>query len=433
MRKKPTPKKITVTIEKLVFGGQGIATCGGKKIFVWNALPGEEVRAIVYKSKRSYSEAVAVEIISPSTERRAHREEHFLSCSPWQIMTSAYEAEWKKKIALEMYAHIGLIDSIEDIQWYNDPAYSYGYRNKMEYSFTESETGKGLSLAFFERGRHCKRPIPDCELAIPALNDAARFICSWLNKHSFPRRSLKSLVLRANEESEVIAALFIKDKVSVLKMPALNECFKGFSIYYSDPRSPASRPDELLRKCGDDTITTDIDNTILRYGLHSFFQINLLAFRSVLTDIKKFLDPAKPLVDFYAGVGALSIPLKDYFSKCTAVEINAEAVMYATDNARINGLTDYFVHQASTEKALEYITPEATILFDPPRAGLHTKIISRLLNEKPSQILYMSCNISTQARDIQALLAIYRPVFIKLYNFFPHTPHIESVCILKLK
>lgn len=432
MRKKPALKELTLTIEKLVFGGQGIATHEGKKIFVWNALPGEDVRACVYKSKRSYSEAVAIEIMKASPHRREKREEHFLSCSPWQIMTDEYEAEWKIRIATEIYTHSGLIDSGDELQWHSDPSCSYGYRNKMEYSFTESETG-GLSLAFFERGRHRKRPIPDCQLALPALNKAARFVCDWLNTHSFPRRSLKSLVLRANEEAEVIAALFIKDAVSILKMPELTQCLKGFSIYYSDPRSPASRPDRLLKKIGDDSIATRIDTTVLRYGLHSFFQVNLPAFRSVLTDIKDFLDPAKPLVDFYAGVGALSIPLQDHFSHCIAVEINEEAIVYARENARRNNLSEYTVHQASTEKALEYITPEATILFDPPRAGLHKKIIEALLNERPSRILYMSCNLSTQARDIQALLGIYRPIFLKLYNFFPHTPHIESICILQRK
>jgi 23S rRNA (uracil1939-C5)-methyltransferase len=315
------------------------------------------------------------------------------------------------------------------MHWFSDPDSSFGYRNKMEYSFTTTDSCK-LSLAFFERGRHRKILIPNCRLALTSLNQAARSVCDWLNQHKFPRRSLKSLVLRANEKGEIIAALFIKDVISIIKEPELKAPLSGLAIYFSDPRSPASRPDQLLLEKGETHLTAHVRDTVLTFGLHSFFQINFTAYNAVLRDIQTYLDPARPLVDLYAGVGALSIPLRDHYAACTAVEINEEAVAFARENVRANMIGNYEVFLASTEKALEYIRNDAIILIDPPRSGLHKKVVARLREEKPRRIIYLSCNISTQSRDIAELLDLYSCSFLKIYNFFPHTPHIEALCIL---
>jgi len=423
---------ITTTIEKLIFGGQGLASHNGKKTFIWNALPGEKVDALIYKRKRHYLEAVATHIHTPSPDRIAPLEDHHLSCSPWQILSSEKEMEWKQGIASEMFAHAGILANNVNIDVYNDLENQYNYRNKMEFSFCKNEDG-AISLAFYKRGRHNKLAIPHCCLATTEINRAANYICDWLTQHRFPIRTLKSLIIRSNNKGEVIAALFLKDMISVLKKPQLKEGLKGFHIFFSSPQSPASRPDKLLSTEGDMTLCADVYDKKLMFGLLSFFQINYSAYIAVLEDLKKFLNPERDLVDFYSGVGALSLPLRNYYKTCRAVELNEEAVQFARDNISLNSIENYEIHQASTEKALDFITADATILFDPPRSGLHKKIISRLLEVKPERIIYLSCNVSTQTRDLQLLLDHYDPVFLKLFNFFPRTPHIESLCALEKK
>jgi 23S rRNA (uracil1939-C5)-methyltransferase len=120
------------------------------------------------------------------------------------------------------------------------------------------------------------------------------------------------------------------------------------------------------------------------------------------------------------------------------VESNEEAVSFAQENIILNknvgalNLTPEAV-LSPAEKAIEYIKKGKTIIFDPPRAGLHEKVIDKILEVQPNKIAYLSCNIATQSRDISLLKGSYDIRFIKLYNFFPRTPHIEGLCMMELK
>ncbi|MBU1863445.1 MAG: methyltransferase [Candidatus Omnitrophica bacterium] len=423
---------IIITGEKLVFGGQALCHYDGKSVFAWNVLPGEIVEAEVIKKKSSHIEALGRHIIKQSPHRISPEEDHHLSCSPWQIISWAEENKWKKLIADEVYKRIGGNFPIDDLKIITNANEQFHYRNKIEYSFAINNDNE-ISLAFFSRGTHTRVPISYCALAQPSINEAALSITRWLNTYNFPIRSLKSLIMRTNEVGNTIAALFIKDRVSIIKSPALRIPLDGMSIYYSHPRSPASRPDELLLSKGSDYLCTTINGIALKYGVMSFFQVNIQLFKHALDDIKNFLDPKKILVDYYCGVGAISIPLAPCCTQGILIENNDEAVAYARENIRNNTITHFTVHNASTEKALEFIQADRIILFDPPRAGLHKKIIAKLLEERPFRIIYLSCNLATQARDVHELLSCYTISLVRLYNFFPRTPHIEGLCILDRK
>ena len=146
-----------VTIEKLVHGGQGLATLAdGRKVFVWNALPGEAVNIRIIKTKRSYAEAIAEEIIEPSVDRVEPLEHNYLATSPWQMMTFEAENSCKQTIVSELFAHekvaVPTIKPVihDDRQWH--------YRSKMEYSFWGDDDG--LHLALHQRGSHGKHQLP---------------------------------------------------------------------------------------------------------------------------------------------------------------------------------------------------------------------------------------------------------------------------------
>jgi len=184
-------------IEKLIFGGQGLGRIDQKAIFVWNALPGEEVEIKILKNSKTFSEALATKIIQSSPDRVEPKEDHYLSCSPWQIMSLKTENEWKVKIAAETYKKIGgfewpglgIISS--DVQ--------YNYRNKIEYSFVDDQNGE-LSLAFFERASHYRRPIQPCCLASENINIVAKEILACAKKQKLTPYNLKSVIIRSNQK-----------------------------------------------------------------------------------------------------------------------------------------------------------------------------------------------------------------------------------------
>lgn len=419
--------EIELSIGKLVFGGQALAEANGKTYLVWNAVPGERVRARVLKKKKGIYDAVATEILERSPDRLDARENHYLSCSPWQILTPAAEDQWKLAIAAEAYERLGAIRSPSVMKLESDPGNSYGYRNKMEYNLTDAG---GLKLAFFERDTHRRVAADPCLLADPVINKTAEHLLDWLRREGIAATCLKTLIIRANERGQSLADLFIMEELKLAGLPDLPEYCRGLQIYYSDPKSPASVPNKLLATRGDNFLTAHLGQADLKFGLLSFFQVNIALFRKTLDEIRDYTDPGKSFTDFYSGVGAIGLGLHGHYEKCVLVDSNEEAVRYARDNIQANGFTNCEAILAPAEKVTQAIQSDTVLMLDPPRAGLHDKVTAKILQEKPVRVLYLSCNPATHARDLKALSAAYTLKELKIYNFFPRTPHIESLAVL---
>ncbi|MFA5995401.1 MAG: 23S rRNA (uracil(1939)-C(5))-methyltransferase RlmD [Patescibacteria group bacterium] len=420
-----------IKIDKLVFGGQGLGHVDGKACFVWNALPGETVEMEPVRKRKDIIEAVATNIVQASPDRTAAKEAHFLSCSPWQILTPEQETYWKQQLALETYQHIGKLD-IKQIELVDDASNYYGYRNKMEFSFAELTDGT-ITLALFERGKKVRTSIPGCILASANINTCAQTILIWINQQHIPIRSLKTLIIRSNQAGEVLAALFIKDRLTFDNLPIITKPLTGLYIYYSTHKSPASVPTELLYQIGDTALTETLNDYKLQYGVFSFFQVNLPIFTQALKTISEYLEPNTPLLDYYCGVGAISIALVKHCASAILVDNNAEAISFAQKNIEHNKLHNYTAQCLPAEQLLDVITSTHIMIVDPPRAGLHTKLIETILTKKPQRLIYLSCNLATQARDINLLDSGYSVKSLKLFNFFPRTPHIEGLCILETR
>ncbi|OGH71828.1 MAG: 23S rRNA (uracil-5-)-methyltransferase RumA [Candidatus Magasanikbacteria bacterium RIFCSPLOWO2_12_FULL_43_12] len=433
-----------VNIEKLVFGGQGLGRLDdGRVCFVWNALPGEEVELEILKNKKTHLEAVATRIIKPSPERIEPKESHFLSCSPWQIMNFEAENKWKREIAVETYKKLGGIDA-GDLEIVSDEK-EYGYRNKMEYSFVEF--GRKISLGFHIRESRRYIPITVCELARPEINEVALQLLEWINQNQIPIRSLKTMIVRCNQKGEVLAGLFLKDRLQFEHYPELKNNFVGLTVFYSTHKSPASVPTDILYQAGLDYLEEDLFGIKLKYGLFSFFQINVPVFERVLGDIEKFAFGDEgtgrdlSVLDFYSGVGSISLPLAGKFKDCVLVDNNEEAIGFAKENIEAveRDLTLSLSYKergrntvicVAAEKMIELIASDKVVIVDPPRAGLDKRVVERILAIKPKQVIYLSCNLSTHARDLGILKELYDIKFMKLYNFFPRTAHIEGLAVL---
>lgn len=413
-----------IRIEKLVHGGQGLATYNdGRKIFVWNALPGELVRVRIIKKKHSYLEAIADKVLESSPSRVEPREQNYLATSPWQIVAFEAENNYKKEIVEELFhqAHVVLPDffmtSDTKLEWY--------YRNKMEYSFWGDE--QGLHLALHARGSHQKQIVQGSVLALPAVDTAARAMLDELQKYDVRAGDLKTIIVRSSQSGKTVVSLFVKSEdFTKIELP---NGIQGLRVYYSNPKSPASVQTKLLQEFGDARLKDKLLDNIFTYDVDSFFQVNIPIFERALSSIKEYCDDSR-IVDMYAGVGSIGLSVAR--DRVELIELDPYTVAMARINAAESMLNTDVV-EASTEKALEYISSDLPIIFDPPRAGLHDKVVEQVLIKRPPKVIYLSCNPATQARDIAKLQDSYIIDYFEAFNFFPHTPHIETLAVLTKK
>jgi 23S rRNA (uracil1939-C5)-methyltransferase len=444
---------VELVIDKLVHGGQGIGTAeDGRKVFAWNALPGERVIVEVKKSKKGYLEGVATTILEPSSERIEPRDEAYLSTSPWQITTFEAENRFKQQILVEtlsrehvqyselipFYSSINILpQSPESAEGKRAAEFTSAhramrkiagfshYRNKMEYSFWGDDDG--LHLALFHRASHGKRIVTGSSIAMPIIDEVASKVVAVLNSADIRASQLKTIVVRANQKGEAVAALFARDE-HFPEVPGLAGICKGLAAYYSNPKSPASVLTRELYVYGNVTLTDTVLGRDIEYDVNSFFQVNLPVFEMAGQRIKTFVQADSKIVDMYAGVGTIGIGC----GATTLVELDPHNIAMAKRNVGRRSQDVAVVH-ASTETALDHIASDATIIFDPPRAGLHQKVVDRIRDAKPPKIAYLSCNPITQARDLALLQDTYKIEVLEGYNFFPRTPHIESLALLQLR
>ncbi len=417
----PNKKTLSVKIDKLVHGGQGIGTLDdGRKAFVWNALPDEKIEFDVTKNRKDYVEGIATNVLIASEYRVKPKDDIYLSTSPWQILDENKEDDYKKQILSETFEREKVAYS--DIEFRKTTKF-WNYRNKMEYSFFGDESG--LHLALYNRGTHRKQIVNGSSIAMNEIDNAANKICQILDKHKVRASDLKSLVIRCNQKGESAAALYVKDN-NFLHIKELEQVCKGLVVVFSNPKSPASVRTKDLFSYGDIKLSDRLLDNDITYDVFSFFQVNLDIFEAALSKIKVFVADM-PVVDMYSGVGTIGLCLKNTTKLVEVDEANIKMAEYNIKNE-----TTKLIHAAS-EKAVAEIDSTMALVVDPPRAGLHKDLITEILNKKPPLIAYLSCNPSTQSRDVKHLLENYKITKIIGYNFFPRTPHIESLVLLVRK
>jgi 23S rRNA (uracil1939-C5)-methyltransferase len=435
MSKKVLPI-VNLKLDKIVGGGQTLGEMeSGKKAFVWGGLPGEQVSVQITKKKSSLVDGVVVEVITPSPERILPRDEDsYLSTSPWQIMTFEAEQHYKSALIEEAFELHDIVLP-EKIEVYTDEK-QFEYRNKIEFSWYWDKESEQLDLSFFRRGTHGKIPVDGTSLAMPAINTAATTVRDLLrSKPDIRAFMLKTLLVRCDAQGKVALQLYVKDESFIqLTGPELeglkeNGDIIGFELIFSNPKSPASVITKRLQQWGTNNLTDTILGVSFDYAVEGFFQINIPVYEQALTDMKQWVSDDKPSVDLYSGVGTIGLTIGG--ENVTMVEINEHAVREMKRNiTALDREKTIKAILAPSEQALEYITSDKTIIVDPPRAGLHDDVITKLLEAKPDRIVYLSCNPVTQARDVARLATEYGVKSHRGYNFFPRTPHIEHLVVL---
>jgi tRNA/tmRNA/rRNA uracil-C5-methylase (TrmA/RlmC/RlmD family) len=430
---KRTPKSLIVTSDGFTPSGAAKCFAEGENIEVFGMLPGETAHVDIRKKKKQTS-GVITGLITASPHRITPEELHYLSCSPWQVMEYPAQAQAKYDILESLFSNLDAPKAAFT------PAQGYwGYRTKVEFSFTDrDQLGQDapLSLAFNARGSGGKSRLAldkGCALLSENVNRAAKLIEEKLRAQNLTTFEIKTLILRESKTTgDIIATLYVKAEelaeFDTSDVPHL----VGFHAWHSTYKSPASVPTRHLWSHGKETLTETIDGINLEYPWDGFFQNNLPVFEKALARMKEMLPKGLEVLELYSGVGTIGLALTKSAVSIHAVEINPSSVALANKNAKANGITNYTAEALPAEKIdADLIARFSVLILDPPRAGLHPKLIANILAAPPETIIYLSCNPETQARDWKDLAGSYEMIHLEGFDFYPQTPHQESLVVLK--
>jgi 23S rRNA (uracil1939-C5)-methyltransferase len=390
-----------VTIEKLVYGGDGLARIGTQAVFVPFTAPGDRLRVRIVESGRNFARAVIEELLEPAPERRAPPCPHFGVCGGCQLQHLNYPTQLRAKAEFvrESLRRLGGLEWTGEIQ--TRAAGELGYRARAEIKVQHNLKGRPR-LGYFKAGTHEVCEVSDCPILLPAANRELQRL------HAEP-----SLIPSGATRVHLTAG-----DDAVIVTPATGENEKTPEI------------DAL------GTAHQRIAGFVYGFGVRSFFQSNrLLVEDLVRTVINEH--SGKFVVDLYAGVGLFTLPLAQRFAQVCAVEGNRMAAQHGVDNVRANGVTNVRYEAVSVEAWLKYKTadwprPDLVVL-DPPRAGAGKVVVERLAALAPPRLVYVSCDPATLARDVKLLTAYgYVLNAVTVLDMFPQTFHVETVVELEL-
>lgn len=427
-------KITTMKTERIAHDGAAESTYEGKELRVHGMLPGEEGVVEIDKKHGLYVGTLK-ELLVSSDRRKTPEELHFLSCSPWQVMEYSLQVELKHEMLTSLY---GYYEDAPKVSFVAAQQF-FGYRTKVEFSFTDRKLDEPapLALAFHVRGHGSERvALPKgCALVSSGMNAVALLLCARLRDAGYSARELKTLIVRESKSTgKILALLFTKkeelEEFAVDDIPNLS----GFMVFHSTEKSPASVPTKELWRFGDDFLIESIGGVALTYSWDSFFQNNIPMFESALEVMRMHLPQNANILELYSGIGTIGLLLASQSESVHGIEVVSGAVASANENAKRLGVTNYSAECIPAEKIDSSILHHSDILvLDPPRAGLHPKVIKMIREVLPKKIIYLSCNPDTQARDYALLNSHYRIDVCTGFDFYPQTPHLESLLVLSLR
>jgi 23S rRNA (uracil1939-C5)-methyltransferase len=466
-RRKELPLLSRVTITDIGAEGNAVARVDNLVVFVPMLIPGDVVDIKVIRKRKKYLEGKVIKFHEYSPDRIEPRWRHFGICGgcKWQHLPYRLQLYFKEKQVKDNLTRIGKIDLpvISPIIGSSD---TYFYRNKLEYTFSDKRwltkeevvSDKKFdnedALGFHIPGLFDKvLDIEECHLQPEPSNsikNAVRQYSHVNNLQFFDLREqkgfLRNIIIRNSLEGNVmVIVVFYYDDVEK-RNGLLDFLVKEFPritalLYVINSKRNDSLNDQnpILYK-GEDYLTEEMDGLKFRIGPKSFYQTNTrqgLELYRVARNLAA-LTGKETVYDLYTGTGTIANYLSAYANKVIGIEYVKEAVEDAQVNSKINGINNTFFLAGDMKEILSgslfdrYGKPDV-IITDPPRAGMHEDVIKIIAGASPDRIVYISCNPSTQSRDIQLLSNSYSVISVQPVDMFPHTHHVENVVLLKRK
>jgi 23S rRNA (uracil1939-C5)-methyltransferase len=441
-------QELELTIDSLAYGGNGVARLNGFVVFVRRGLPGDRVRARITKVKRSHAEATAVEVVEPGAPRVDAPCRHYPECGGCRFQDLAYEAqlEAKSRQVVDALERIGKLPGVQV-----EPAIPaesiFHYRNKLEYSFTQTEAGVGLG--FHRAGRWDEvLDIERCWLTTDLGNAIRNRVRDWANEQALvaydqetQEGHLRHLVVREgrNTGQALVVLVTAPGDLDAESLVATVRAFPEVrSIHWAINDTPAevtNLPTRLL--WGDDAIEEEILGLRFRVRPNAFMQTNTEMCERLYGLAREYaaLSGEETVYDLYCGAGTIGLSLARDALTVWGIDSSEESIACAVENAELNGLPNaaFFAGEvgADVEELLERAGRPDLVVVDPPRAGLAGKSLRRVAGLEAPRLVYVSCNPTTLAGNAKELVGEfgYRLERVRPVDMFPHTPHVESVAV----
>ena len=475
--------EISVKIEKLAFGGKGIAYTQNEDqdnfvVFVDRVVPGDEVLVELFKVKPSFAEGRLIEITKPSSVRIPAKCPHFGTCGgcTFQVLPYDKQLQIKESQVRESIEHIGGIKEMDfkpiigcDNEWL--------YRNKMEFSFGYEDDGKPFEEKEIAIGLHPKGrrydvfELKECYLESEDIGNFVKAVQEFMRDHKITlyhgRRNtglLRSITVREGKRSgeRLVNLLTSGDKfepkdefVKLLTEQAAEKGFKApTSIYLTkqitQKGSKTRFEEELLYGKPHLLEIMKLENgNELKFEIlpQAFFQTNTLQAEILYNKVLELghITPQDNVFDLFCGTGTIGLFCAHKAKKVFGVDINKSAIENANSNAKINNIQNATFVSGDAFKVIADLNKNSNenpdiIIVDPPRAGLKYELCEHLLSLQAKRLIYVSCNPTTLARDLKILCGAnsrpgttYKLHTVQPVDMFPHTYHVETVCELILQ
>lgn len=450
-----------VDITDIAFGGRGLTRIDGLAVFVDHAVPGDKALIRVFKRKKNFAEARAVEILEPSPDRVEAPCPYSGYCGgcKWQFLSYERQLIYKQRHVAESLAHIGGLSEITVHPTIASPL-SFEYRNKMEFTCStrrwllpselddpgiERGTAVGLHVpGTFDRVLDTEACLLQPAVGNSILEDVRQAIKSskrpvyGLRSHDGFWRFvvLRHSVFRDNWLVNIVTAFEDRDAIDPLadrlgsRYPGISGVVNNITsrkagVAVGETEIPISGRSHLVDKIG---------GFEFAISANSFFQTNTRSAGRLYDTVKRYADltGVETVVDLYSGTGTIPIFLSQDANEIIGIEISDSAVADAGKNCRRNAVDNCrFVRGDIRDRLPEIKQRPDVLVIDPPRTGMHKDVVPQVVAMNPARIVYVSCNPATLARDLAMMQETYQVTEVQPVDMFPHTFHIEAVAKLE--
>lgn len=408
--------------------GRGFGRYEGKSIFLNGGIIGDTVQAQIIESKKKFDIANITSIVEESKDRVASKCPYSTNCGGCDFLEYKYsmQKKWKReKVFANMQKIGGISQKVEETLGMENPFY---YRNHIQLKVVDGKLG------YYSKNSKELVEIKRCIIAEKEINEVIPILNNWKGL-----KSVDEIIIRQNHFGELMIILITKNevkKINNLLSELLN--FKLNSLFVNYRQNPRFRFGKTFKKIyGKDYIEDELFNLKYRLSPESFFQVNRTQTEKLYGTAMEYMDVQKNdvIMDLYSGIGSISLLMTDA-KEVVGVEVVDAAVENARMNAKLNGKDNARFIAGRVEDAIDNLIAEGTkfnkIMLDPPRSGVDESVLEKIKELGPDKIVYISCNPSTQARDLK-LLDGYVVEKIQPVDMFCNTVHVESVVLMSRK
>jgi 23S rRNA (uracil1939-C5)-methyltransferase len=468
MARRKNKRQIFEHIEVIDAGAKGKTVAkapDGRVVFLPNAVPGDIVDVQTFKKRTAYYEGKAIKFHSLSDKRTEPKCDHFGVCGgcKWQHMDYKYQLEFKQKEVTNNLKRIGHLE-LPKITPILGSAKHYFYRNKMEFSFSDSrwltqdevdsdkDLGDRNALGFHIPGMWDKiLDIKKCWLQADPSNEIRNSVRDFAIKNDlefFNTRQqtglLRTMMIRTSSTGDlmVVVQFFKEDKDQrILLLDFIAETFPQItSLQYiiNGKANDTIYDQEVICYKGNDHIFEEMEGLRFKINAKSFYQTNSDQAYELYKITRDFagLKGDELVYDLYTGTGTIAQFIAKQAKFVVGVEAVPDAIKAAKDNAQLNGIAnvDFYVGDMKNVFNTDFIAKNGqpdVIITDPPRDGMHKDVVQQILNIAPKKVVYVSCNSATQARDLALMKDLYKITKTQAVDMFPQTHHVENVVLLE--